>query len=192
MTRQERRSKEQYGSRSQTESRIQGLLTAGLILAALATPSLVTREQSANLSDVLAPTRTQLVAAEKSNVTRATLDNGLRVVIVRDPIAPAVTIEDNYLVGADETPEGFPGMAHAQEHMASRGCSGLTADEISAVFAQMGGVGNAYTDQSITQYASTVPAADLEIALRVDAACMWDIQDSQTEWAHTRATRFVA
>ena len=117
-----------------------------------------------------------------TDVTRATLDNGLRVVIVRDPLAPVVTIEQNYLVGGNETPDGFPGMAHAQEHMAFRGCSEVSADQISAIFAQLGGFGNADTQQNITQYYSTVPAADLDIALRVDADCMRDIQDAQTEW----------
>jgi zinc protease len=124
--------------------------------------------------------------AGDANVTRATLDNGLRVVIVRDPLAPVVTVEQNYLVGADETPAGFPGTAHAQEHMLFRGCSELSADQISAVFAQLGGFGNADTQQHITQYYSTVPAADLDIALRVDADCMRDIQDSQTEWAQEK------
>ena len=38
------------------------------------------------------------------DVTRATLDNGMRVVIVRDPLAPVVTVEENYLVGGNETP----------------------------------------------------------------------------------------
>ena len=46
------------------------------------------------------------------DITRATLDNGLRVVIVRDPLAPVVTVMQNYLVGANETPPGLPGMAH--------------------------------------------------------------------------------
>src|SRR6266853_2685628 len=124
--------------------------------------------------------------AEDANVTRVTLDNGLRVVIIRDPLAPVVTVEQNYLVGANETPPGFPGMAHAQEHMAFRGCSGLTADQIAAIYAQLGGQGNADTQQNITQYFTTVPAADLEIALRVDAACMQDIQDSQEEWAQEK------
>ncbi|MGH7237781.1 MAG: hypothetical protein ACREGF_04565, partial [Candidatus Saccharimonadales bacterium] len=45
-----------------------------------------------------------LAATHDANVTRATLDNGLRVVIVRDTLAPVVTTEMNYLVGADETP----------------------------------------------------------------------------------------
>src|SRR6201988_3575767 len=77
------------------------------------------------------------------DVTRSTLDNGLRVVIVRDALAPVVTVMQNYLVGANETPPGFPGMAHAQEHMAFRGCAGVSADQIAAIFAQLGGYGNA-------------------------------------------------
>ena len=124
--------------------------------------------------------------AVDANVTRATLDNGLRVVIVRDALAPVVTVEENFLVGGDETPAGFPGMAHAQEHMAFRGCSEVSADQIAAIFAQLGGDGNADTQQNITQYFSTVPAADVDIALRVDADCMQDIQDSQEEWAREK------
>jgi zinc protease len=121
-----------------------------------------------------------------ADVTRATLDNGMRVVIIRDPLAPVVTVENNYLVGGNETPEGFPGMAHAQEHMAFRGCKGLTADQIAAIYAQLGGHTNADTQQNITQYFVTVPAQDLDVALRVDAACMAEVQDSQEQWAQER------
>jgi zinc protease len=120
---------------------------------------------------------------EASDVTRATLENGLRVVIIRDPLAPVVTVEQNYLVGGNETPPGFPGMAHAQEHMAFRGCAGVNADQMAAIYAQLGGSGNADTQQNITQYFETVPASDLDIALRLDAACMQDVDDSQSEWA---------
>ena len=130
-----------------------------------------------------AASQTNQKTSEHNDVTRATLDNGLRVVIIRDPLAPVVTVEQNYLVGGEDTPNGFPGMAHAQEHMAFRGCAGLTADQIAAIFAQLGGEGNADTQQNVTQYFETVPAADLEVALRVDAACMQEVQDSQDEWA---------
>ena len=44
-----------------------------------------------------------------ANVTRATLDNGMRVVIIRDALAPVVTVMQNYLVGGDETPAGISG-----------------------------------------------------------------------------------
>ncbi|MGC1619912.1 MAG: pitrilysin family protein [Candidatus Acidiferrum sp.] len=124
--------------------------------------------------------------AGNSDVTRATLENGLRVVIVRDPLAPVVTVEENFLAGGNETPAGFPGMAHAQEHMAFRGCAGVTADQIAAIFAQLGGAGNADTQQNITQYFTTLPASDLDIALRLDAACMQDVDDSQAEWDKER------
>ncbi|HUA83022.1 MAG TPA: pitrilysin family protein [Bryobacteraceae bacterium] len=122
----------------------------------------------------------------QGNVTRATLANGLHVVVVRDPLAPVVTVQDNYLVGADETPAGFPGMAHAQEHMAFRGCTGLTADQIAAIYAQLGGQNDADTQQNITQYFATVPAANLDVVLRADAACMGHIDDAQAQWDEER------
>lgn len=122
----------------------------------------------------------------EANVTRATLDNGLRVVIIQDPLAPVATLETNYLAGANETPDGFPGMAHAQEHMAFRGCDGLTADQIAAIYAQLGGYMNADTQQNITQYFATVPAQDLDVALRIDAACMTGIENSQEQWDQER------
>ena len=128
----------------------------------------------------------QAQTANSEHVTRATLDNGLRVVIVRDPLAPVATVEENYLVGGNETPPGFPGMAHAQEHMAFRGCTGLTADQIGAIYAQLGGYQNADTQQSITQYFATVPTSDLDVALRLDAACMADMQDSDDQWKQER------
>jgi zinc protease len=118
----------------------------------------------------------------EAGVTRATLANGLRVIIVQNSLAPVVTVMDNYLVGADETPAGFPGMAHAQEHMAFRGCAGISADQTAALFAQLGGDGDADTQQNITQYFETVPAQDLGVALHVDSACMRDVVDAQDQW----------
>lgn len=125
-------------------------------------------------------------AQTESPVTRATLSNGMRVVIIRNALAPVVTVEANFLVGGDETPTGFPGMAHAQEHMAFRGCQGMTADQTAAIYAELGGRNNADTQQNITQYFATVPAADLDVALRAQAACLHGIDDSQQEWAQER------
>ena len=119
-------------------------------------------------------------------VLRATLSNGMRIVVIRNTLAPVVTVEMNFMVGGNETPPGFPGMAHAQEHMAFRGCAGMTADQTAAIYAQLGGHDNADTEQNITQYYATIPAADLDIALRAQAACLQDIDDSQQEWSQER------
>jgi zinc protease len=121
-----------------------------------------------------------------ANVTRAKLDNGMRVVIVHNPLAPVVTVEANYLVGGDETPAGFPGTAHALEHMFFRGCTGMTADQTSAIYALLGGENNADTQQTITQYYATVPAADLDVALEAQAACVRGVDNTQAEWDKER------
>ena len=123
---------------------------------------------------------------EQPGVLRATLPNGMRAVIIRNSLAPVVTVETNFLVGGDETPAGFPGMAHAQEHMAFRGCAGMTADQTAAIYAQLGGENNADTQQNITQYFATVPAADVDVALEAQAACLRGIDDSQSEWNQER------
>jgi zinc protease len=120
------------------------------------------------------------------DVTRATLDNGMRVVIIRNRLAPVATVEINFEVGGDETPPGFPGMAHAMEHMAFRGCAGMTADQTAAIYALLGGADNADTQQHITQYFATVPAADVGVALEAQAACVRGVDNTQAEWDHER------
>ena len=130
----------------------------------------------------------QMAAASPAadNVTRATLPNGAKVVIVRNTLAPVATVEANFIVGGNETPDGFPGMAHAQEHMAFRGCAGMTADQTAAIYALLGGDNNADTQQHITQYFATVPSADVNVALEAQAACVKGIDDSQAEWDHEK------
>src|SRR6201986_818963 len=123
---------------------------------------------------------------DQSTAVRATFPNGMRVVIIRNTLAPVVTVEANFMVGGNETPEGFPGTAPAQEHMAFRGCKGMTADQTSAIFALMGGENNADTQQNITQYFETVPAADVDVALEAQAACLRGIDDSDAEWNQER------
>ncbi len=121
-----------------------------------------------------------------ADVTRATLANGLRVVIVRDTLAPVVTTEMNYLAGSDEAPDGLPGTAHAVEHMMFRGSPGLDKDQISALAANMGGQFNADTNESVTQYYFTVPAQDLDVALRIHAIRMRGVDMAPKEWAQER------
>jgi zinc protease len=122
----------------------------------------------------------------KSQVVRATLNNGLRVVIVKNTLAPVATIIVNYLGGSNEAPPGLPGMAHAQEHMMFRGSPGLAANQLANITAAMGGRFNADTQQTITQYLFTVPVDDLEVALHLEAIRMRGVLDRETFWSQER------
>jgi zinc protease len=125
-------------------------------------------------------------ASSPEGATRVTLANGMRVVIVKNSLAPVATIETNILAGSNESPARFPGMAHAQEHMAFRGCLDMTADQTATIYAQLGDENNADTQQNVTQFYATVPAADIDVALEAQSKCLQDIDDSQAEWKRER------
>ncbi|MGA3208704.1 MAG: pitrilysin family protein [Syntrophales bacterium] len=120
------------------------------------------------------------------DILRATLENGLRVVIVRNTQAPVVTTIVNYLVGSNEAPAGFPGMAHAQEHMMFRGSPDLSADQLADIIALMGGDFNADTQQTVTQYSFTCAEEDLDIALQIESIRMKGVLDSEESWQEER------
>jgi zinc protease len=123
---------------------------------------------------------------DAGSIVRATLPNGLRVIIVRNTLAPVVATSVNYLTGSNETPPGFPGTAHAQEHMMFRGSPGLTADQLADIGSVMGGNFNANTRESLTQYLFTVPAEDLDVALHVEAVRMQAVLDLPADWKQER------
>jgi zinc protease len=122
----------------------------------------------------------------EKDVLRATLGNGLRIIIVRNTLSPAVATMVNYRVGSNEAPEGFPGTAHAQEHMMFRGSPGLSADQLADIIAAMGGMFDADTQQMVTQYFFVVPAEDLDLALHIEAIRMRGVLDSEKLWAQER------
>jgi zinc protease len=119
-------------------------------------------------------------------VTRATLDNGLRVVIVNSSLAPVVSTVMNYQVGSNEAPRGFPGTAHALEHMMFRGSPGLSGDQLTKIAAAMGGEFNAETEQSVTRYFFTVPKQDLDVALHIESIRMRSLLSTDALWNHER------
>jgi zinc protease len=150
------------------------------------------RPAAAAAANVSGVARRQITQAESegnvagNNVVRATLTNGLRLVIVPDNLSPVATTVVNYLVGSNEAPPGFPGMAHAEEHMMFRGSPGLSADQLAAIAADMGGDFDADTQQTVTQYFFTVPAEDTDVALHIESLRMRGVLNSDKLWDKER------
>jgi zinc protease len=135
----------------------------------------------------LAAARAQTVAAPPpTDVLKATLGNGLRVVLVRNTLAPVIASDLTYLVGSRDDPSDVPGMAHAQEHMMFRGTKNLSTSELGTIATALGGSFNAETSETLTQYEFTIPAADLDAVLRIESDRMRDILDAQKQWETER------
>lgn len=119
-------------------------------------------------------------------VLQATLSNGLRVVIVPNRLAPVVTANLSYLAGSNDAPEGFPGTAHALEHMMFRGSTGLDRDQLAELGALLGGFYNASTTETVTRYTYTVPRDNLGVVLRSEALRMRGLTLDEADWAQER------
>lgn len=122
------------------------------------------------------------VSATAVTSVQQTLNNGLKVVVVEDALAPIVSVQLNYLVGSSEAPTSQPGMAHAIEHMMFRGSKGLSKDQLSAITANMGGQSSAFTGQDKTTYCFTVPKQDLPLVLRIEANRMANLTLADSDW----------
>lgn len=117
-------------------------------------------------------------------VTRATLPNGLRVVVVRDPLAPVVSTVLNYEAGSDE--QTIDGEAHALEHMMFRGSASLSSSQLMDTVSLTGGDFDADTQDAVTQFYFTVPSQYLDIALRLERSRATGLSLAPDQWAQER------
>lgn len=100
---------------------------------------------------------------------RATLPNGLRVLVVPDPDTPVVGVAVHVDVGFRSEPEGRTGFAHLFEHLMFQGSESLAKLEHFRHVQSSGGVFNGSTHQDYTDYFEVLPAAALERALFMEA-----------------------
>ncbi len=108
-------------------------------------------------------------AVEPIAFTTDTLANGLRVIYAPLHQAPVVQVRVLYHVGSrDERPDR-QGFAHMFEHMMFRGSAHVLPEEHMKMVDQVGGICNAFTSFDQTVYHDTVPAADLGLALYLEA-----------------------
>ncbi len=108
--------------------------------------------------------------AAAEDVLEATLDNGLRVLLLEDHRSPVVSFQVWYRVGSRNEQPGATGLAHLLEHMMFKGTPTYGPRMFATLIEQNGGQDNAFTSQDHTSYFVNVAAdkVDLVIALEAD------------------------
>ncbi len=102
-------------------------------------------------------------------IHRATLANGLRVLVVPDPSTPVVGVAVHVDVGFRSEPQGRTGFAHLFEHLMFQGSESLEKLAHFRLVQGSGGTFNGSTHQDYTDYFEVLPAAALERALFLEA-----------------------
>ncbi len=114
-------------------------------------------------------------------IERRTLDNGLRIVLSRDPRAPLVAVNLWYDVGSKHEKPGKTGFAHLFEHMMFQGSANVEKGGHFSMVQAAGGTLNASTWLDRTNYFETLPGHELELALWLEADRMASLLPAMTQ-----------
>ncbi len=107
-----------------------------------------------------------------------TLDNGLRVIVAPDHLAPVVAINIWYVVGSRHETPGRTGFAHLFEHFMFQGSRHVSKAEHFSIVQSAGGVNNATTYFDRTNYFETLPSHQFELGLWLEADRMATLLDA--------------
>ena len=103
------------------------------------------------------------------DVAEATLDNGLRVLVLEDRRSPVVSVQMWYRVGSRNELPGATGLAHFLEHMMFKGTPAHGKGEFSKLVERNGGQDNAFTSQDVTSYYVNLASDKIDLALSLEA-----------------------
>jgi predicted Zn-dependent peptidase len=108
-------------------------------------------------------------SAPAYELTTHTLDNGLKVIVSEDRLAPVVAVNIWYDVGSRHETLGRTGFAHLFEHLMFQGSANVGRGEHFALVNAAGGTLNGTTWCDRTNYYETLPSHHLATALWLEA-----------------------
>ena len=108
-------------------------------------------------------------------VVAATLDNGLRVLLLEDHRSPIVSFQMWYRVGSRNEQPGATGIAHFLEHMMFKGTPTYGPRQFAQLVEQNGGQDNAFTSQDVTSYYVNIAADKIDLVIDLEADRMQNL-----------------
>ena len=116
---------------------------------------------------------------------RATLDNGLKVLVQEEHTAPLASVWCWYKVGSKDERPGLTGVSHWVEHMNFKGTTNIPRDQVKGIIEQFGGSWNGYTWIDQTTYLETATKDALDRMLFIEsermANCLYHPDDCESE-----------
>jgi zinc protease len=119
-------------------------------------------------------------------VQKATLENGLRVVMNVDRTSPTIAVAVTYDVGARNEERGRSGFAHLFEHMMFEGSANVAKGEHFKLVSAHGGTLNGTTSSDRTNYFEMLPSNELPLALWLEADRMKSLDVSAENFENQR------
>jgi len=113
--------------------------------------------------------------------TQFTLENGLSVLIHRDPSLPVASVNVWYHVGSKNERPGRTGFAHLFEHIMFEGSQHVPEGEFDNLLESAGGANNGSTSTDRTNYWEDVPPNAVELALWLEADRMGWLLPTMTQ-----------
>ncbi len=157
----------------------------------LATASMLCMSVGGNAQDATARRAEEPTARtpiQRMPVVRATLSNGLRVVLNPDATVPTVGIAVYYDVGSRNEVRGRTGFAHLFEHMMFQGSANIAKGEHFSLIMNRGGTMNGTTSHDRTNYFETLPSNELELGLFLESDRMRSLAISEENFENQRQT----
>jgi zinc protease len=114
-------------------------------------------------------------ARAADRVVAATLDNGLRVLLVEDARSPIVSFQVWYRVGSRNEHRGATGIAHFLEHLMFKGTPSHGPKQFARLVEENGGQDNAFTSQDVTSYYVDIAADKLDLVIDLEADRMQNL-----------------
>jgi zinc protease len=117
------------------------------------------------------PDGVQFVASA-DGIEEYRLENGMKVLLMENRVAPVATVLVLYKVGSRNEAVGYTGSTHLLEHMMFKGTPTFNKarnTQIAATLQKIGADFNATTWYDRTNYFQTVPSDQIELAIKLEA-----------------------
>lgn len=126
------------------------------------------------------------VSVAPLDIKQRSLDNGMKVVTVKDSANPIVTVQVWYRVGGKDDPEGKSGFAHMFEHMMFKATKNMPNEKMDRLTEDVGGWNNASTRDDLTNYYEVIPSNYLETLLWAESDRMVNLSVDEANFKSER------